>query len=359
MRSCLAVTHFRSFAVARRSPAPRGRDASNAIRDSGYTLVRVLRCVVLILLSLLVASAAAQSTAYPNKPIRIIVPFPPGASNDILGRLTGKKLAETLGVQTIVDNRGGASTIIGASALLKSPPDGYTIMLTSSTHIITPLLMPTPYDAVRDFAAVTTVDSSDYLLVVHPALPVRTLKEFIALAKARPMQINYASSAKGSGNHLSAELLAMRTGIKLQHVPYKGGGPAVIDLMAGQVQMFFNSPSSLVPLVKSGKLKALAVTGEHRMRALPDVPTFAEAGLPDFYVKSWHGILAPPGTPRPIIDKLAVEVAKILEMPDTIDFLASLGMTPWSTSPEQFAALLKSDTIRFAAVIKAAHITAD
>jgi tripartite-type tricarboxylate transporter receptor subunit TctC len=310
-------------------------------------------------LALALPAAAQTPATYPSKPIRIIVPFPPGASNDILGRMVGKKLTETLGVQTYVDNRGGASTIIGSTALLKSPPDGYTIMLTSSTHIITPLLMPTPYDAVKDFTPVTTVDSSDYLLVVHPALPANTLQEFIALAKARPGQINYASSAKGSGNHLSAEMLALRTGIKMQHVPYKGGGPAVTDLIAGQVQMFFNSPSSVVPFVKSGKLKALAVTGEKRLIALPQVPTFTEAGLPNFYVKSWHGILAPPGLPRPIVDKLAAEVTKILAMPDTIDSLAALGMTPWSIPPEQFAELLRSDTVRFGEVVKAAKITAD
>jgi len=312
----------------------------------------------LLFLAGLVAPAAAQQ-AYPSKPIRIIIPFPPGASNDILGRLVGKKLTDTLGVQTIADNRGGASTIIGSTTLLKSPPDGYTIMATSSTHIITPLLMTTPYDAVNDFAAVTTIDSSDYVLVVHPALPANTLKEFIALAKARPGQLNYASSAKGSGNHLSAELLAMKTGIRMQHVPYKGGGPAVIDLMAGQVQMFFNSPSSMVPYIQAGKLKAIAVTGERRMRALPRVPTFAESGMADFYVKSWHGILAPLATPKPIIDRLAAEVARILAMPDTIESLAALGMVPFSSTPEQFAALLRSDTVRFAEVIKAANIKPD
>lgn len=313
-----------------------------------------------VLITLTGPAVAQQAPlAYPSKPIRIIIPFPPGASNDILGRLVGKKLTDTLGVQTIADNRGGASTIIGSTALLKSPPDGYTIMATSSTHIITPLLMPTPYDAVNDFTAVTTIDSSDYVLVVHPALPANTLQEFIALARAKPGQLNYASSAKGSGNHLSAELLALKAGIKMQHVPYKGGGPAVIDLMAGQVQMFFNSPSSMVPYVQAGKLKAIAVTGERRMRALPKVPTFAESGMPDFYVKSWHGILAPPATPKPIIDRLASEVTKILAMPDTIENLASLGMVPFSTTPEQFAALLRSDTVRFAEIIKAANIRAD
>ncbi|MGZ5159804.1 MAG: Bug family tripartite tricarboxylate transporter substrate binding protein [Burkholderiales bacterium] len=303
-------------------------------------------------------SAGAQQ-AYPSKPIRIIVPFPPGASNDILARIVGKKLTDAFGVQTIVDNRAGASTIIGASALLKSAPDGYTIMVTSGTHLITPLLMPAPYDAVKDFTPVATLDRSDYLLVVHPLLPANTLKEFIALAKTRPGQINYASSANGSGNHLSAELLALRTGIKMQHVPYKGGGPAVVDLMAGQVQMFFNSPSSTLPYVQRGKLKALAMTGDVRFPALPNVPTFAESGVPNFDVKSWHAILAPPATPKAIVDSLAAEAAKILAMPDTIERLQSLGLSPFVSTPEQLAALMRAETIKYAGVIKAANIKSD
>ncbi|MGZ5125512.1 MAG: Bug family tripartite tricarboxylate transporter substrate binding protein [Burkholderiales bacterium] len=302
---------------------------------------------------------ADAQQAYPSKPIRIIVPFPPGASNDILARIVGKKLTDAFGVQTIVDNRAGASTIIGASALLKSAPDGYTIMVTSGTHLITPLLMPAPYDAVKDFTPVATLDRSDYLLVVHPLLPANTLKEFIALAKTRPGQINYASSANGSGNHLSAELLALRTGIKMQHVPYKGGGPAVVDLMAGQVQMFFNSPSSTLPYVQRGKLKALAMTGDVRFPALPNVPTFAESGVPNFDVKSWHAILAPPATPKAIVDSLAAEAAKILAMPDTIERLQSLGLSPFVSTPEQLAALMRAETIKYAGVIKAANIKSD
>lgn len=321
-------------------------------------LTAAFQTLTMGMLVALAGSAGAQQS-YPSKPIRIIVPFPPGASNDILARIVGKKLTDALGVQTIVDNRAGASTIIGASALLKSAPDGYTIMVTSGTHLITPLLMPAPYDPIKDFTAVATIDRSDYLLVVHPSLPANSLKEFIALAKARPGQINYASSANGSGNHLSAELLALRTGIKMQHVPYKGGGPAVIDLMAGQVQMFFNSPSSTVPYVKSGKLKALAMTGEARFPALPNVPTFAESGLPNFDVKSWHAILAPPATPKAIIDILAAEVAKILAMPDTVDRLASVGLTPFVSTPEQLAALMRAETIRYREVIKAANIKAE
>jgi tripartite-type tricarboxylate transporter receptor subunit TctC len=319
------------------------------------TALRLLAAGALMAL----AGIAAGQQSYPAKPIRIIVPFPPGASNDILARLVGKKLTESLGVQTIVDNRPGGSTIIGASALLKAPPDGYTLMVTSGTHIITPILIPAPYDAVKDFTAVATIDKSDYLFVVHPSLPVGNLKEFVALAKTRPGQINYASSAKGSGNHLSAEMFAMRTGIKLQHVPYKGGGPAVIDLMAGQVQMFFNSPSSLMPYVKQGKLKALAVTGDGRMPALPNVPTFTESGIPNFDIKSWHGILVPPGTPKNVISLINAEVAKMLAMPDTLQSLASFGLAPFISTPEQFAAMMRSEAVRYAEVIKAANITAD
>lgn len=302
--------------------------------------------------------AWAQPT-YPNRPIRIIVPFPPGASNDILGRIVGKKLSEVLGVQTVVDNRGGGSTIIGATLLLKSPPDGYTIMVTSGTHILTPLLIKAPYDAINDFAPVATIDATESLLVVHPALPVKNVQEFIALAKARPGQINYASSAQGSGNHLNAELFAIRTGVKLQHVPYKGGGPAVIDLMAGQVQMFLNSPSSMVPYVKAGKLKALAVTGERRLTALPQVPTFAESGLQDFTIKTWHGVFVPPATPRAIIDLLNAEIGRILAMPDTIENLASLGMNPLISTPEQFLARMRSDTAKYQEVLKLVKVTVD
>jgi len=309
--------------------------------------------------ALLAADWAAAQQNYPNRPIRIIVPFPPGASNDILGRIVGKKFTDVFGVQTIVDNRGGGSTIIGASALLKSPPDGYTLMVTSSTHILTPLLIKAPYDAINDFTAVATIDASESLLVVHPALPVRNLKDFIALAKARPGQINYASSAQGSGNHLNAELLAIRFGIKIQHVPYKGGGPAVIDLMAGQVQMFFNSPSSLVQYAKAGKLRGLAVTGPRRLQPLPDVPTFSESGIEDFTVKTWHGLLAPPGLPKPLIDFLNAEMAKILAMPDTIEGLASQGMFPLIHTPEQFLARMRTDTAKLQEVIKAIKLTAE
>ena len=319
------------------------------------TASKLFFCSVLFAL----AGSALAQPAFPSKPIRIIVPFPAGGSNDVLARLVGKKLADQLGVQSIVDNRGGANTIIGGSALAKSAPDGHTVMITSGSHIITPLLMPTPYDALNDFAAVAIIDNIDYLLVVHPSLPVGSLRDFIALAKARPGEINYASSSKGSGTHLAAEMLALRTGIRMQHVPYKGGGPAVIDLMAGQVQMFLNSPSTMMPYVKAGKLKALAVTGERRLTALPGVPTFTESGLANFEIRGWHGMLAPAATPKPVIAKLNAETNKVLVMADIVASLASLGMTPVTLTPEAFAARMKADTMRYTQVIKSAGITAD
>jgi len=302
-----------------------------------------------------VAPVFAQQD-YPTRPIRIIVPFPPGASNDILGRIVGKKLTDAFGVQAVVDNRGGASTIIGASILLRANPDGYTIMVTSGTHLLTALLMRTPYDAIADFAPVASIDASESVLVVTPSLPVNDVKEFIELAKSKPGRINYASSSPGSSNHLNAELFALHAGIKMQHVPYKGGGPAVIDLMAGHVQMFLNSPSSMVPYVKAGKLKALAVTGDRRLPALPDVPTFAEQGVGDFTVKSWHMILAPLKTPRPIIERLNAEVAKILAMPDTVESLASLGMAPLVSTPEQVGARMRTDTTKYREALKLAKM---
>ena len=338
-------------------------DDSESIRrieaPTGMSCPRRVPSPIVLTLMLALAGAAQAQPAFPSKTIRIIVPFPAGGSNDILARLVGKRLADALGVQSLVDNRGGANTIIGASALTKAAPDGHTVMITSGSHIITPLLMPTPYDALNDFAAVATIDSIDYLLVVHPALPVRTLKEFIALAKARPGQINYASSSRGSGTHLAAEMLALRTGIKMQHVPYKGGGPAVIDLMAGQVQMFLNSPSAMMPYVKAGKLRALAVTGERRLVALPDVPTFDQSGLADFEVRGWHGMLAPAATPKAVITRLNAEVNRILAVPDVVESLAGLGMTPLVMTPEEFTARMRSDTARYAKVIKVAGITAD
>jgi len=315
----------------------------------------VVRVVTVGVLMALVGPVAAQQ-AYPARPIRIVVPFPPGGAVTPLGHIIGPKLTERWGQAVIIDNRPGGSTVIGADFVAKSAPDGYTIMLMSGTHILTPLLLPTPYDAIKDFAAIATIDSIDTLLAIHPSLPAHNLREFIALAKSKPGQLNYASSGMGSPNHLSAAMFESMAGVKMQHVPYKGGGPAVTDLVSGQVQLFFNSPSSLLPYVKSGKLRGIAIARTTRLPALPQVPTFIESGLPGFGMKSWHGVLAPAGTPKAIINKLSTEIARILTLPDTIEKLAGQGGEPFISTPEQFAALLREDTEKYASIIKAANI---
>jgi len=317
----------------------------------------VLRTVTICVLLAIAGSVAAQQ-AYPNKAIRVIVPFPPGGSNDIVGRIVGQKLGERLGVQTLIENRGGGNGVIGTEALLKSAPDGYTIMVISiSTHILTTLLMATPYDPVKDFAAVATTDSSESVLTVHPSVPANTLREFIALAKSKPGQLNYASSST-LGQVVTA-LFAMKAGINMQHIPYKGAGPALADLMGGQIQVFFNTPGSIVGYVKSGKLKALAVTGETRLPALPAVPTMAEAGLPDIDVRNYRGVLAPHGTPKAIVERLSAEVASILNMSEVKEKFASQGTDPFISTPEQFAARMKADVIMYSQVVKSANIKID
>jgi len=315
----------------------------------------IARIVTTGLLMALAGSAVGQQ-AYPNKPIRIVVPFPPGGSNNALARLLGQKLTESWGQPVVVDNRPGGNTIIGTDVVAKSPANGYTIMLVVSTHVITPLLLSTPYDPIKDFAPVATVDSSELVLVLHPSVPANTLREFVALAKSTPGQLNYATPGTGGVAHLATELFSVMTGVKMQHIPYKGGGPALTDLIGGQVQLYFHSLPSAIPHIKSGKLRPIAVSGETRSPVLPLVPTFSEAGLPAYEAKFWHGVLAPAGTPKEIIDKLSTEIARILAMPDIKEKLASQGTEPFISSAEQFATLMKIDMARYARVIKAANI---
>lgn len=313
------------------------------------------------LASMLVPAMTGIACAQPNYPvksIRLIIPYAPGGGTSVVARLLGQKLTENWRQQVIVDNRPGGNTIIGSEALVKSPPDGYTLLLVTSTHTINPSLLKTPYDAVKDFAAVSMLTRSPFMVVVHPAVPVNNLREFIALAKARPGQIDYASSGTGTANHLGVELFSMLAGIKLHHIPYKGGGPAIIDLVGGQVQLHMSVPVNLIPHVRAGKLKALAVTGETRLAVLPQTPTFGEAGLPAFKASTWNGMLAPADTPRPIIDKLAAEIAKIVQMSDLREKLLAQGQYAWPSTPEQFAALIRSEIETFAKVVKATHATA-
>jgi tripartite-type tricarboxylate transporter receptor subunit TctC len=315
--------------------------------------------VVTILASSLLAagvtSVAAQQP-YPSQPIRIIVPFPPGGSVDPLARLVGQKLAESWGQQVIVDNRPGGNSIIGTQVAVKSKPDGYTLLYVTGTHVINANLLVTPYDAINDFAAVATLINTELLLVVHPSLPVTTLQEFIAFAKARPGELNYASSGTGTSIHLKTELFSQAAGVRMNHVPYKGAAPAVTDLIGGRVQLVFQVPMVVIQHVNSGKLRGIAVSGAKRLLALPQVPTLTEAGLSGVNMNNWNGILAPAGTPKDIIDKLNAEIARILALPDVRTKLLSQGNEPMASTPEQFAALIKADLARTAQVIKAANI---
>ena len=315
----------------------------------------VVRMAVAGVLMGLAGSVSAQQ-AYPSKAIRMIVPYAAGGPTDVVARLLGPHLTRSLGQPIIVDNRPGGTTIIGTEALAKSPPDGYTIMMMAIAHTIIPSLLPTPYDPIKDFAPIATVVSGELVLVLNPSVPANTLQELIALAKSKPGELNYASASTGGPLHLAGELLNMMTGIKTQHIPYKGAAPALADLVAGQVQMFFSPPDTAIPQIKAGKLKAIAISGATRLSALPQVPTFTEAGLPGFNVKNWFGVLAPAGTPKPIIDRLSSEIAKILAIAEVREKLVSQGMEPFISTPEQFAALIRSDFAQYAKVIKQANI---
>ena len=303
------------------------------------------------------APVPAADASYPTRPIRFITPYAPGGSTTTVARFLGPKLTESWGQQVIVDNRPGGNTIIGTQTLARSTPDGYTIILTTNAHVINPSLMPKlPYDPIRDFAPVGNVYRSEFVLVINPSLPATTLQEFIALARSRPGQLNYATTGAGGSGHLANELMNMLAGIKTQHVPYKGAGPALLDLIAGQVQIFINNPLTVIPHLKSGRIRAIAVTGDARMAALPQVPTFTEGGLPGLEVSPWFCVLAPAGTPKAIINKLSVEITRIVALPETREFLEKQGMIPYSSTPEQLAALMKTDMAKWAKVIKSANI---
>jgi tripartite-type tricarboxylate transporter receptor subunit TctC len=302
------------------------------------------------------AGATAAQQPFPSKPIRIIIPFSPGGTNDILARLLGPKLTESLGQQVIVDNRPGGNTVIASDALLKSAPDGHTLSLPGNSHVLVPHLTktPLPFDSIKDFAQVATLARTGMFLVVNPSLPANNVKEFIAYARSKPGQLNSAAPG-GSLNQLATELFNSVAGVKLQHIPYKGSGPAMADVVGGQAQLSFQTPASSLGHVRAGRLKALAITGDTPF-ADPKVPTFAQAGLPGFDVGLTFGLLAPGGTPKPIVERLNAEVAKILAMPDFRDKVAAQGLEVWVSTPEQYRAYLTSESEKFARIIKAAGI---
>ena len=309
-----------------------------------------------ILLAALVAIATASASAqtYPNKPIRLVVPFPPGGTTDILARDAGQVLTQTLGQSVLIDNRPGAAGNIGSDVVAKSAPDGYTLLMaTVSTHAINPgLYSKLPYDHIKDFAPVILVARVPNVLEVNPAVPVNTVSDLIKLAKEKPGQINFASSGSGTSIHLSGELFKTMAGVNMVHVPYRGSAPALVDLISGQVQVMFDNLPSSLQQINAGKLRAIAVTSEQRSPALPNIPTIAESGLPGFEATSWFGIIAPAGTPPEIIAKLNAELDKWLQSPAGKELLLTQGALPAGGTPEQFAAYIKDETEKWAKVIK-------
>lgn len=297
---------------------------------------------------------------YPQRPVRLIIPYPPGGAGDFVGRLLGAKLTEALGQQVVNDNRPGGGQLIATQLAAQAQPDGYTLFLASATHGINPgLRKKLPYDSIRDFAPITLVASSPLIFVAHPSLNVGTIQELVAAAKARPGRINYGSSGPGTGGHLSIEMLKWMTGIDLVHVPYKGAGPALTDLLAGQIQLVCTSPLAALPHVRTGRLRGLAMTSRTRSHAAPDIPTVAESGVPGYESTLWYALLAPAGTPKAILKRLHAETTRAINLPDVTEKLRGLGADPIGSSPEELSKFLKTEIARWTEVIREAHISVD
>jgi len=309
-------------------------------------------------LALLVSAGGvqAQSQNYPYKPITIILPYAPGGATSSLGYLIREKLIEDWSQPVIMQHRPGGSATIGAAIAAKAPADGYTYLIATATHVTSPLLMKVPYDPIKDFAAVSPVSVIETILVAHPSLPAKNLKELVAFAKARPGQLNYATASFGSPSHLAAELLGVRLGIKLQNIAYKGGSPATTDVLGGQVELMFANPVNVTHHIQAGKLVGIAISGKKRAPALPRVPTFEESGVTNFEIGSWMGMLAPAGTPVEIVRKMAGELAQIMALPDIKAKVVAMGSDTLIESPEAFEARMKADLARYAAVIKQRNI---
>jgi tripartite-type tricarboxylate transporter receptor subunit TctC len=315
--------------------------------------MRIL-CALLLALPLLPLQALAQ---YPQRALKMIVPFPPAGATDVVGRIVAQKLTERLGQSVVVENRPGAGGTIGSDLVAKSAPDGYTILMaTSSTHSIGPVLQKLPYDPIRDFAAITHVANVPNVLVVSPKLPVASVKELIAHAKANPGKLNFASSGVGTIVHLNAELFKMLTGVDMVHVPYKGTALSIPDVANGNIAMLFDSLASVMPHVKAGNVRPLAVNAPQRSPLLPEVPTLAEAGLPAFDRYTWFGMFAPAGTPPEVVRRLQAEVAAALKAPDLRERFDAVGAEPVGSTPEQFVERIRSDSVKWAEVIRAGNV---
>jgi len=320
--------------------------------NTAFGIPRIVKpCFAAVLLALLNTLAVAQT--YPSKPVRIISPYPPGGGNDILARAISPKLGELLGQQVIVENRPGANTIIGTEAVSKAMPDGYTMILVPSSHAInSSLYKKLPYDAIKDFAPITLVGSGPLILALHPSMPTRSVRELVALAKARPDVLTYGSAGNGASGHLAGVLFGNLTSTRLVHIPYKGSAPVITDLLGGQISMTFGTSLAVLPHVKAGKLRALASCGAKRTPAAPDLATVAEAGVPGYAASLWYGLLAPARTPRDIVMRLNSEVLKVLALDEVRERLAGQGVDPYPSTPEEFAGLIAVDLEKWARVVK-------
>ena len=323
-------------------------------------MTRISRSAIL-LAAVLAPCGAALGQAYPAKAIRMVVGFPPGGGTDIVGRIIAQKLSDAVGQQVVVDNRGGASGQLAAEIVAKSAPDGYTIMMVhiAAIAILPSLVSKLPYDAQKDFAPISLAAIGPNLLVVHPSVPAHTVKELIALAKAHPGQLQYASPGAGTVQHLAGELFKLQAKVDILHVPYKGSGQSIVDLIAGQVHMDFDAIPPVINYVRQGKLRAIAVTSAKRSQQLPDIPTIEESGVPGFDMSTWWGLVAPAAVGKDVVGKLAGETVKLLKQPDVREKIAFVGADPVGNSPEEFAAFIRSETEKYARIVKAANIKID
>jgi tripartite-type tricarboxylate transporter receptor subunit TctC len=300
----------------------------------------------------------AQAQDYPSRPVRLVVPFPPGASpNDIIGRLLGKPVGDALGQQVVVDNRAGAGGTIGADVVAKSAPDGYTLLISSTTLTTSPnLYRSLPYDVARDLQPITMIASAPMFVFVHPSVPATTAKEFIAFVKSRPGQVLFSSGGSGTVPHFAGEMLNSMAGLKMSHVPYKGGAPASAALLAGEVSVYIDTPTAMLPFAKAGKIRPLAVTEKKRSALMPNIPTLDESGVPGYEMRVWYGFFAPAKTPKPIITRWHAETAKALKTEEVRSRLDNLGTEPVGSGPDVFTPLVKSELAKWAKVAKAAGI---
>ena len=305
------------------------------------------------------AAGFAHAQAYPNKPIKIVAPFAPGGGTDFIARLIAQKLTEKLGVQVVVENKPGAGGNLGAEQAVRLPADGYTLLLVAGSYTVNPSLYKLTFDPVSDITPIIQLSEGPFIVAVHPSVPVKTLKELIDLVKKQPDKLSYASAGSGSITHLASAMFMDMAKLQIVHIPYKGTGPALNDAIAGNVQVLFGSPSTTIPHIKSGRLRALAVTTTKRIGAAPDVPTMAESGLPGYEVVLWHGLVGPKGLPRAIVERINTEANQVLKVKEMDTLLATDGVAPAGGTPEQFAETIKSDIERWGKIVKQAGVKVD